>query len=379
MAAIGNSMMTGDTILVIDADLATEDKIVSTLESEGYIVFASSGSKINADMAKKFRPALIFLKPLAPSAAGFEVCRTIHTMEALRDVPIVILASLKGPIDPRYTAHYGIVDFLRLTFAPEELIEKTAIIIRDRQHEVEHLSEVQVNPVEEQNRADEEVSRAVDEQADEKKAAELSPVVEELEPERSREVKSAVADDAIPEDRSEWGEKKYAAPHYRRRSSGQNSLKVLLLAITAVIVLSSAGFVLYRMYLQPQKPALEMSPPVASQKQQAVAEQKPDAAPQSSSLPPSPVKVPEPVPLPSATPFYAVQLGAFKTEATAEALAQKFKGKGYEAFVQRGAAKDSTAVYRVLIGRLGDRKEAATLAASIGAKEKIKTTIYNSK
>jgi len=51
----GNNMMTGDTILVIDADLATEDKIVSTLEAEGYIVFASSGSKINADMAKKFR------------------------------------------------------------------------------------------------------------------------------------------------------------------------------------------------------------------------------------------------------------------------------------------------------------------------------------
>jgi len=372
--------MTGDTILVIDADLATEDKIVSALESEGYIVFASSGNKINADMAKKFRPALIFLKPLAPSAAGFEVCRTIHTMEALRDVPIVILASLKGPIDPRYTAHYGIVDFLRLPFTPEELLEKTAIIIRDRQHEVEHLSEVQVNPVEERNRADEEVSHAVDEQADEKKAAELSPVVEEREPERPREVEPAVTDDdAIPEDRSEWTEKKYAAPHYRRRSSGQNSLKVLLLAITAVIVLSSAGFVLYRMYLQPQKPALKMSPPVELQKKQSVAEQESNAAPQSAPLPPASVKVPEPAPIPSGAPFYAVQVGAFKTEATAEALAQKFKGKGYEAFVQRGTAKDSSVVYRVLIGRTGDRKEAATLAAAIGAKEKIKTTIFNGK
>jgi DNA-binding response OmpR family regulator len=373
-------MMTGDTVLVIDADLATEDKIVSTLESEGYIVFASSGSKINADMAKKFRPALIFLKPLAPSAAGFEVCRTIHTMEALRDVPIVILASLKGPIDPRYTAYYGIVDYLKLTFTPEELLEKTAIIIRDRQQEAEHLSEVQVNPVEEQKRADEQVSNAPDEPAYEKKAAELSPVVEERKPERPREVRPVVPDDdAIPEDRSEWGEKKYAAPHYRRRSSGRNSVKVVLLAITAVIILSSAGFALYKMYLQPQKPALKMFPPVELQKKQSVAEQKPDAAPQSAPLPPASVKVPVPVPLPSAVPFYAVQLGAFKTEATAEALAQKFKGKGYEAFVQRGIAKDSSVVYRVLIGRLGDRKEAATLAAAIGAKEKIKTTIYNSK
>jgi len=375
-------MNTGDTILVIDADLTTEDKIVSALESEGYIVFASSGSKVNADMATKFRPALIFLKPLAPSAAGFEVCRTIHTMEALKDVPIVILASLKGPIDPRYTAHYGIVDFLKLSFTPEELIEKTAHIIRDRQPEVGHLSEVQMKPAEEQNVADAEVSPAVDEPAVREKAAEVSPAAEEYDPEPSREVRPAAAyDDAMPEVRHERTEKKYAAPLYSRRPSGQNSLKVLLLAITAVIIVSSAGFLLYRIYLQPQpqKAAVKTAPPVKSQKQPAVAEQKPDAAPPSPSLPPAPVKAPETVPIPSATPFYAVQVGAFKTETTAEALAQKLKGKGYEAFVQRGTAKDSSVVYRVLIGRLGDRKEAAILAAEVGAKEKVKTTIFHGK
>jgi cell division septation protein DedD len=80
--------------------------------------------------------------------------------------------------------------------------------------------------------------------------------------------------------------------------------------------------------------------------------------------------------VPLATTFYAAQIGAFKTEDIADALAQKFRLQGYEAYVQRGTAKDSSVVYRVLIGRFEKRKEAVTLAGTVGAKEKIKTTVF---
>jgi len=373
--------MTGDTILLVDADMKTEERIVSLLEAEGYMVFACSGSKVSEDMVKKFRPALIYLKPLAPSAAGFEVCRTIHTMEALRDVPIVILASLKGPIDSRYTAYYGIVDHLKLTFTPEELIEKTAAVITQRQA-VSTFSE-EAAPAETPGRAAEEVQHVTEESDGDMQAA-GQPETEHLQAQPV--VREEWHDDEIAEPaagRSDRTEVLYAASRHSRRPSRQGSLKGILLGITAVFALVVAGFVLYRLYLSPQKTVKKTAPPVESQQQQAVAERTPDAVPPTaSSLPPAspaPVQAPEAPspPAPSAKPFYAVQIGAFKTEAIAGALAQRYKGKGYDAFVQKGTARDSQIVYRVLVGRFDDRKEAVILSAAVASKEKIKTTIFH--
>jgi len=368
--------MTGDTILIVDADPETEEKIVSTLESEGYIVFASSGSKVNAEMAKKFRPALIFLKPLAPSAAGFEVCRTIHHIESLRDVPVVLLASLKGSIDPRYTEYYGIVDFLKLTFTPEELLEKTAAIIGDRQVQETSPATEQTTPVEEEVMAEQEVPYIRDE-ADAVKEADGPPDAREKnEPEYFRDdLHAATEEKATAEAQPAWDEKVYAAQQYSRVRSRKSSRKGPVIVAAAAVALIAAGLVLYQVSVAPS--VYDEHPSVAPQKERAVTENKPDVAlPPSSPLLPAPVKAPEPAPLPPATTFYAAQIGAFKTEGMAESLAQKFKGKGYDAFTHKGAARDSTVVYRVLIGRFEQRKEAVTLAGTVGAKEKITTTVF---
>jgi len=45
--------MINDTILVVDADHETEEKIVSTLEAEGYLVFTASGRDVSTGMAEK--------------------------------------------------------------------------------------------------------------------------------------------------------------------------------------------------------------------------------------------------------------------------------------------------------------------------------------
>ena len=71
--------MIDNTILVVDADQETEEKIVSTLEAEGYLVFTASGRDISSGMAERISPALIYLKPTANSVEGFEICKTIHS------------------------------------------------------------------------------------------------------------------------------------------------------------------------------------------------------------------------------------------------------------------------------------------------------------
>jgi cell division septation protein DedD len=75
-------------------------------------------------------------------------------------------------------------------------------------------------------------------------------------------------------------------------------------------------------------------------------------------------------------PFYSVQLGAFKDQDRAEALAKKFQGKGYDAFTHPGITKDRSPIYRVLVSKVDERKAARKLAEQIQSKEEIKTTLY---
>jgi cell division septation protein DedD len=69
-------------------------------------------------------------------------------------------------------------------------------------------------------------------------------------------------------------------------------------------------------------------------------------------------------------------LGAFKNEDRAEALAKKFREKGYDAFTHPGVTKDRSPIYRVLISRVEERRAAKKLAEKIQSKEEIKTTLY---
>lgn len=74
--------------------------------------------------------------------------------------------------------------------------------------------------------------------------------------------------------------------------------------------------------------------------------------------------------------IYSVQVSVFKNEADAVALEKEFKNIGYDAFTYKSTTKDKGILYRVLIGRFINIKEAAELANSIRAKEKIDVVIF---
>lgn len=83
---------------------------------------------------------------------------------------------------------------------------------------------------------------------------------------------------------------------------------------------------------------------------------------------------------PDTRPFgkgmYSAQMGAFKSEKNAEALAIKYKERGYEAFVYKTGTKDAELLYRVLIGKFNDRKEALQMVKGISAKEGVQAILF---
>src|SRR4030042_1010017 len=121
--------MAGETILVVDAGQDVNQRMITTLEGESYLVYPVSSQEVNAEMAELLGPSLTYIKPSDLSPTGLDPCKAIHGIPLLIEVPIIILASLKKALGSEYFEEYGIVDFLEPTFSTEDLIEKTGTIL----------------------------------------------------------------------------------------------------------------------------------------------------------------------------------------------------------------------------------------------------------
>lgn len=391
--------MAADTVLVVDADPETEEKIVSELEAEDYLVFAASAPEVKAGLAGRISPSLIFLKPTSASAEGFQACKAIHNMDAFRNVPIVLLASLKEPMDARYNSFYGVVDFLKMPLNSGDVIKKTEKILGIGQRNImapeeeSGLSE-KYAPQEAPLRFEEAhpPASASDIGSSEHRAAEDSAWAEETG--ASLEEKAGATDEYASdlEEEEAYGMKEpdedeaYQDLQESRGTGRGWELKKRALMISGIITVSciaivAAGYLAYNFFVA--APAVKVSAPVrppAPVQQQAPAVFPPQGRqqqgePLAGAVPEAPKEAAQEKPAAvseakAGKPVYSVQIGAFRSEDAANALAKSYKGKGYEAFSQKGTTKDNTAVYRVLIGRYEDRKEAVRLAGKIRAQEK---------
>jgi cell division septation protein DedD len=320
--------MAGETILVIDADQDINQKMITTLEVEGYLIYPVSSSEVNAEMAELLRPSLIYINPPDLSPAGLEPCKAIHGIPLLIEVPIIILASLKKALGSEYFEEYGIVDFLEPTFGSEELIEKTGTILGK----------------------------------------------------------------APPSRHPKEGESAASPKTVRRAGGKRSVLLLPAIGIIILLVIVGAGFMAYQHFMStpevPPSPAIKA--PVRVPSVAPEAELKPqlppvsnvaDTSPPALSVTSTPPEQPssalsESTSQPPRKPFFSVQLGAFKDEERAQALTKKFREKGYDAFTQPGVTKDKTPIYRVLVSKYEDRKAAKKLAREIQTREQIETTLY---
>jgi cell division septation protein DedD len=375
--------MARETIVVIDADQDLDQRMTAALEAAGYTVFTGPSGVVTDDILKKLAPSLIYVKPLAASRAGFEPCKTIHSNPVLKHIPIVLVASLKGSLDPRFFRIYGIVDSLKPTCAPDELIEKTEMILGKT-----HPSRL--------SRQDESII--------EKPAGYVKETGAMItEDDRPVGPRGSIEADAFAPAGLTWQEKDEenhqeerptrTRPWSQAVGGKERKRPSLLLAAVGVVILliiGGAGFFVYKQLTPPRKvsvsPAVPTPPPVPSKAPEARPE--PSSPPvnktadASASAPPvtQPAQTPSPPsvvsPKPLGKSFYAVQLGIFRNEGNAQTLASGLREKGYDAFVHPNVAKDGSSFYRVLVSRQEDRKAAEKLAEEIRSKEKIETTVY---
>jgi DNA-binding response OmpR family regulator len=428
--------MEGKTVIVIDTDTETIQKIMSTLESEGYLVFTASSKDVSITMAGKVKPSLIFVNIAISGTSGLEICKAIHEIKTLENVPIVIITPHEGTIDQRYTSLYGIVDFLKKPFTPEELITKTEDVLAmkfverpveewvtaqpvEEDIDIQLLEEeeiaaepvkegIEIKPLEEDIDAqlleeqieigkgeypatlEEKVSDIQKEIREEivSEESEEKQMTEEMDKEKGGQIVIEEPEENLsePDFISQKRDSLYRSRRGKKENDKKSRLLVPLLVIVAIAIVA-AGVVLYKSFIQgtkiqqpatvaPAKPiqqqAAKVEPPkvepfpVQQEPQQVIVEKKP-----------APPSVLPPKMKPEGKPMYSIQIGVFKNEANAVALAKKYKDSGYDVFTQKSTAKDKGILYRVLIGKFGNKKEATRLAKSIRDKEKIDVIIYH--
>ncbi|MDQ7787223.1 MAG: SPOR domain-containing protein [Thermodesulfovibrionales bacterium] len=427
--------MAEQSILIIDIKTELIQKISAVLEPEGYSLFSANSGEAGVDLAKKVRPALIFVNAgISEGMRGLEICKTIHEAEELMHIPLVILTPRNVIITERDRELYGIVDYVTYFFNSEDLRRKTEDLISFRKTGEEPQS---TNiPADEQK--EEQIAETGNDDHIENKELNAEPDMPEPEsidihrPEQTSDGFTEAVPPAV-EEKKEWeegetenepgGEADLLIPSLAEEEDTSASKKkklqkwVFFLSLVIILIVIVAGGIIFYEDISPrsffQKSQPEIIPPSFPDEQQTVnivppdeslkrqGEEEKTAPPPENTIPPQAIEEnkpppsrekqsaqatgrekPKPSPLqdyevkPGQKVVYAVQIGVFTQETNAASLVRQYKDKGYSTWLYKGTASKGASLYRVLIGKFEHEKDAKKHAETIHARENIPVVLF---
>ncbi len=413
-------------ILVIDDDQSVCDTFARTLSGRGYEVYTETRYQDGVKKADEVLPDLLFVSLLLDTTNGLKVSKEIHAMEKLRKVPIVMLISYKGELDPKYTVTIGVVDVLVKPPRENDIIVKTETIlgpdadlnkqeqrfqgftdresygtIRDRAEGIErageYVSESTGNTDKERfdfYEGNDEVPELPDEEASQNEEYSSQSGYAESGRKEIREdipVESVFeeVDEAI-EGTADFGESDSKSPfnedweadanlgtqgedgfnYFGEDERNGKGRKILMIA-AALVVVAVIGVGTY-MGLQflfggKDRPVVQSS-----------AEDEPDRMKEkAASLPQrGSVSGEEKAVAERSKETFSLQVGFFGNLKNAEVLSEKMKRQGYKAFIKKEEKASGKISYRVLVGKYSSRNEALEYSKIILQKEGIKPVLY---
>ncbi|MDA8105347.1 MAG: SPOR domain-containing protein [Nitrospiraceae bacterium] len=381
-------------VLVIDNDRVASDMIVKTLLPRGLDVSVAASPGRGVEKAREYKPDLIFISLFLPESNGFKISRRIHSDEELMKVPLMMLISYRGELDPKYTSSIGVVDVLVKPLKSEDIISKIEKVLGKQTFTEEPAGghgiffegeKKEAIPLEEEGVLDTEVPLPVSPPEEETLHAADQPQKHDLSESKKEEYArdeteeflkgeaeeegQALADKEATEQAGKESEAAFAAPFAseeelfavekpRKFTSGKKI--IVLAAVFAVLAVGLGTYGLKKIESRSEK-AAPVKAAVAGRKKKAAA---PDVAAARPVIP-VPEARGEVTPQKEAVPAtgeqyrFSVQIGAFGSEKHAGSLVEKMKGKGFDAFIEKDPTKP---LYRVLVGRFGDPTQASRQA-----------------
>jgi DNA-binding response OmpR family regulator len=117
-------------ILVAEDERDIRELINFTLSFAGHNVTQAANGEEAVELAQQVVPDLIMMDVRMPRLTGYEACRKLKGIDAVKNIPVVFL-SAKGQDDEIQTGlDAGAIDYILKPFAPEELTHKIADILQ---------------------------------------------------------------------------------------------------------------------------------------------------------------------------------------------------------------------------------------------------------
>lgn len=117
------------TILVAEDERDIRELINFTLSFAGHQVVQVANGEEAVAQAQEVMPDLIMMDVRMPKLTGYDACRKMKQIDAIKDIPVVFL-SAKGQDEEISTGlSVGAVDYILKPFAPDELTLKIAELL----------------------------------------------------------------------------------------------------------------------------------------------------------------------------------------------------------------------------------------------------------
>ncbi|HEY2707570.1 MAG TPA: response regulator [Caulobacteraceae bacterium] len=112
--------------IVLAADDQPENIMMleSLIESQGFTFFGVGSGAECLSLAQRIGPKLILLDIQMPELDGFETCRRLRAIFALKQVPVAFLTARKAAADVQTGIKVGGNDFIVKPFDPEKLLSR---------------------------------------------------------------------------------------------------------------------------------------------------------------------------------------------------------------------------------------------------------------
>lgn len=126
----GRDVPSGERILVVDDETDIVALVAYHLVKAGYRVSTATSGPDALAAARQERPALVVLDLMLPGMSGYEVLEQLRAHVATKDIAVLMLTARREEADRIRGLALGADDYLTKPFSPQELVLRTAAILR---------------------------------------------------------------------------------------------------------------------------------------------------------------------------------------------------------------------------------------------------------
>lgn len=117
--------MDNKKVLIVDDELCIRQLVSSVLDGNYTVLEASDGEEA-INIARKQKPALIFMDILMPKLDGYTACYEIKRNRATRAIPVVMLTGVGYELNKTLSQKMGADGYITKPFDLQELLDKVS-------------------------------------------------------------------------------------------------------------------------------------------------------------------------------------------------------------------------------------------------------------